>query len=109
MPPSLPWLLSAKSPKALAAQARRLLDHIDGLDPDVAPLDLAYSLAATRSALDHRAVLVAPAQTLPREQLQALADGTPHPTPSPAAPVSRPGRRSSSPARARSGRAWPWP
>ncbi|WP_437097636.1 thioester reductase domain-containing protein [Streptomyces sp. enrichment culture] len=79
VPASLPWLLSAKSPKALAAQARRLLDHIEGLGADAAPLDLAYSLAVTRSALDHRAVLVAPADTLPREQLQALADGTPTP------------------------------
>ncbi|MEU7088433.1 type I polyketide synthase, partial [Streptomyces achromogenes] len=79
VPPCLPWLLSAKSPKALAAQARRLLEHIEGLGPDAAPVDLAYSLAVTRSALEHRAVLVAPADTHPREQLRALADGTPAP------------------------------
>ncbi|MEU7090190.1 type I polyketide synthase, partial [Streptomyces achromogenes] len=38
VPPCLPWLLSAKSPKALAAQARRLLEHIEGLGPDAAPV-----------------------------------------------------------------------
>ncbi|WP_344347652.1 type I polyketide synthase, partial [Streptomyces nogalater] len=78
VPSSLPWLLSAKSPEALAGQARKLLTYLED-HPDTTALDVAYSLAATRSALDHRAVLVAPAHTLPREQLQALADGTPAP------------------------------
>ncbi|WTO33881.1 thioester reductase domain-containing protein [Streptomyces achromogenes] len=92
VPPCLPWLLSAKSPKALAAQARRLLEHIEGLGPDAVPVDLAYSLAVTRSALEHRAVLVAPADTHPREQLRALADGTPAPDTVITTPESRRGK-----------------
>ncbi|WP_150130547.1 type I polyketide synthase, partial [Streptomyces sp. 150FB] len=49
----LPWVLSARSPQALCAQAGRLR-ALTGLDP----LDVAHSLATTRAALEHRAVLV---------------------------------------------------
>lgn len=57
-PPALPYVLSAKSPRALRVQAgsiAALLAETPGLDP----LDLAYSLATTRSALRQRAVVVA--------------------------------------------------
>ncbi|WP_255691803.1 type I polyketide synthase, partial [Actinoplanes sp. DH11] len=57
--PATPLLLSAKSPAALRDQASRLLD----VDAD--PLDVAWSLATTRSALPYRAVV------LDREQLTA--------------------------------------
>ncbi|MDX8141343.1 SDR family NAD(P)-dependent oxidoreductase [Lentzea sp. BCCO 10_0061] len=65
----LPFLLSAKSPEALRAQAARLAEA--GVDS----LDSAYSLATTRALLDHRAVVVG------RDGLQAgltaLAAGLP--------------------------------
>ncbi|WP_030764093.1 ketoacyl-synthetase C-terminal extension domain-containing protein, partial [Streptomyces griseus] len=53
---ALPWLISAKTPDALRAQARRLHDHITA-DPTLTPLDIAYSLATGRAVLDHRAVV----------------------------------------------------
>ncbi|MFI1973437.1 type I polyketide synthase, partial [Streptomyces cinnamoneus] len=59
-----PWLLSAKSEAALKAQAERLLAE---LTDDASPVDVGYSLATTRAALDHRAVVVG----LNREDLLA--------------------------------------
>ncbi len=55
-----PWVLSGKSPEAVAAQAARLLAHLEtrrGGDP--APVDIAWSLATTRASLEHRVALVA--------------------------------------------------
>ncbi|MFC9324587.1 type I polyketide synthase [Kitasatospora sp. NPDC057015] len=53
-PPVLPWVLSARTPQALQAQADRLAGH-----PVVAdPVDTAYSLVTTRAALEERAVLI---------------------------------------------------
>ncbi|OLF05416.1 hypothetical protein BLA60_36355 [Actinophytocola xinjiangensis] len=49
-----PWVLSARTPAALAAQARRLLGSL----PEQAPGDVGFSLALTRAALEHRAVVV---------------------------------------------------
>ncbi|WP_239313798.1 acyltransferase domain-containing protein, partial [Frankia sp. Cj3] len=54
----LPWVLSARSPQALRAQAARLASFVEA-DGDLAPVDVAYSLATTRAALEHRAVVVA--------------------------------------------------
>ncbi|MFC8394637.1 SDR family oxidoreductase [Streptomyces sp. NPDC057238] len=53
-----PWVLSAKTPAALRAQAAALHDHVrdrPGLSPD----DVGHSLATTRTAFAHRAVVVA--------------------------------------------------
>ncbi|MFJ2705422.1 type I polyketide synthase, partial [Streptomyces sp. NPDC087428] len=55
--PALPWLLSGRTPRAVAAQAERLLAHV-GQDPGLKPLDVAYTLATGRAALGHRAVAV---------------------------------------------------
>ncbi|WUH77228.1 SDR family NAD(P)-dependent oxidoreductase [Streptomyces sp. NBC_00435] len=57
-PPALPYVLSAKSPQALRVQAEGIAALLAG-DPGLDPLDLAYSLATTRSALRQRAVVVA--------------------------------------------------
>ncbi|WP_232519817.1 type I polyketide synthase [Actinosynnema pretiosum] len=51
----VPWLLSARTAAALDAQAARLAD---GLDPATAAVDVAAALATTRSAMEHRAVLL---------------------------------------------------
>ncbi|MFE1979478.1 type I polyketide synthase, partial [Streptomyces hygroscopicus] len=50
----VPWLLSAKSADALRAQAQRLLTHLESGDTPRA-VDIGWSLATTRAALDHRA------------------------------------------------------
>ncbi|WP_405095197.1 SDR family NAD(P)-dependent oxidoreductase [Micromonospora sp. NBC_01412] len=77
-PGALPWLLSARTPEALAGQARRLRDHLAGR-PDQRPLDVAWSLATTRAAFDSRAVLVGPDPDRIAAALDALADGRPAP------------------------------
>ncbi|WP_392567432.1 type I polyketide synthase, partial [Streptomyces sioyaensis] len=55
---ALPFLLTAKTGAALRAQAGRLAERV-AADPGLRPADLAHSLATTRAALEHRAVLVA--------------------------------------------------
>ncbi|MFD9741475.1 type I polyketide synthase, partial [Umezawaea sp. NPDC059074] len=55
--PVVPWLLSAKTPEALRAQADAFGAFLDD-NPDVAPVDVAYTLATRRGALDRHAVLV---------------------------------------------------
>ncbi|MFE7385658.1 type I polyketide synthase, partial [Streptomyces zhihengii] len=55
-PGLVPWVVSAKTETALQAQVERLraftADH-----PDLASVDVGWSLATTRAALEHRAVL----------------------------------------------------
>jgi acyl transferase domain-containing protein/acyl carrier protein len=71
-----PLVLSAKTPAALAAQAARLLSHVDE-NPAVPRSGLGISLAA-RPLFDHRAVILPGAD--PRAALHALATGTPSPS-----------------------------
>ncbi|MEU5930915.1 type I polyketide synthase, partial [Streptomyces antimycoticus] len=68
------WPLSAKTADALRAQAVRLLSYLDER-PEIVPADLGYSLATTRAALDHRAVLVADDREGFLRGLDALARG----------------------------------
>ncbi|MFE4801369.1 type I polyketide synthase [Streptomyces sp. NPDC056708] len=71
--PAVPWLLAARTPEALSAQAERLvavLERPDGPDP----VDVAYSLTA-RSNLEHRAVIVARNGEELLPGLHALAHG----------------------------------
>ncbi|MFC4147318.1 beta-ketoacyl synthase N-terminal-like domain-containing protein, partial [Micromonospora mangrovi] len=72
--PVLPWVVSAKTADAVAAQARRLLT---GVPADAVPVDVAFSLATTRSALEHRAVVLGGDTGDLRNALAALAAGTP--------------------------------
>ncbi|MFE2379782.1 type I polyketide synthase, partial [Streptomyces sp. NPDC059398] len=51
------WLVSGRSAEALAAQAGRLREWV-AQRPSLEPADVAWSLAATRSAFEHRAVVV---------------------------------------------------
>ncbi|MGW3021307.1 type I polyketide synthase, partial [Streptomyces longwoodensis] len=77
---ALPWLLSARTPQALGAQAARLLTHVEE-HPGHDPLDIAHSLATTRTAHPHRAVLVGRDRDDLTAGLRALVDGTPGPAP----------------------------
>ncbi|WP_370682725.1 SDR family NAD(P)-dependent oxidoreductase [Streptomyces lydicamycinicus] len=52
----LPWVLSARSRQALAAQARELMSFVADR-PDLDPVDIGFSLATSRAALEHRAVV----------------------------------------------------
>ncbi|MEV8633594.1 type I polyketide synthase [Streptosporangium sp. NPDC051023] len=53
-----PWILSGRDGQALAAQASRLAEHVRDADrPRLG--DVGFSLATTRTAFDHRAVVTA--------------------------------------------------
>ncbi|ASQ94734.1 type I polyketide synthase [Streptomyces sp. 11-1-2] len=73
-PSVLPWVLSGKNTDALRAQAERLLADVEGR-PELSLTDLAYSLATTRAALDHRAVVVGGDRAGLASGLEALAHG----------------------------------
>ncbi|WP_423202394.1 type I polyketide synthase [Mycobacterium decipiens] len=83
MPPLLVWAISARSPRALCAQAQRLHEHLIS-HPDVDLTDVAYSLATTRSHHPYRAVITSHRGTENArdhllEVLQALGADQPHP------------------------------
>ncbi|MGZ4583085.1 MAG: SDR family NAD(P)-dependent oxidoreductase, partial [Mycobacterium sp.] len=70
--PVVPWVVSGRSAEALSGQARRLLEHLDaGCDV----VDVGWSLAATRSVFEHRAVLVGADRELLTAGLAELASG----------------------------------
>ncbi|WP_260867557.1 type I polyketide synthase [Streptomyces sp. SAJ15] len=73
-PEVLAWPLSARSADALRAQAERLRAHVVA-DETLRPLDLAYALATTRSALEHRAVVTGADRERLLAGLTALARG----------------------------------
>ncbi|MFF3411819.1 type I polyketide synthase, partial [Streptomyces sp. NPDC002742] len=73
-PVPLPWVLSAKNEVALRAQAERLLAFVTD---DVSPVDVGFSSATTRSALEHRAAVIGTDPVELRAGLEALAAGEP--------------------------------
>ncbi|MGW3427107.1 type I polyketide synthase [Streptomyces melanosporofaciens] len=72
----VPWPLSARSPEGLRAQAERLRAHVR--EHDRRPADVGYSLALTRTAHDHRAVVLGNDRTSLLEGLGALAEESGH-------------------------------
>ncbi|MEU6393708.1 type I polyketide synthase [Streptomyces sp. NPDC046939] len=74
------FTVSGRTAAALRAQAARLAAHLRAAPDDARrPADLAWSLAATRPALEHRAAVVAPDLDVLLRGLTALADGAPDP------------------------------
>ncbi|WP_327139049.1 SDR family NAD(P)-dependent oxidoreductase [Nocardia sp. NBC_01327] len=69
------WVLSARSVRALRAQAEQLLRHLDAR-PELPCADIGLSLAVTRSRHPHRAVLAGDRARL-MTGLRALAQDTP--------------------------------
>ncbi|MGW3117804.1 type I polyketide synthase [Streptomyces sp. NPDC001107] len=72
--PPMPWLLSGADEAALRAQARRLADHLTAR-PDLSAADVGVSLAVSRTALAHRAMVPADDRTRMLAALDALAEG----------------------------------
>ncbi|WP_406211370.1 SDR family NAD(P)-dependent oxidoreductase [Kitasatospora sp. NBC_01560] len=77
-PAGTPWLLSARDPEALRAQAGRLADAVADA-PGWEPADVAWTLATARAGLDHRAVVLGTDRTALLAGLDALrrADDAP--------------------------------
>ncbi|MYU16827.1 beta-ketoacyl synthase, partial [Streptomyces sp. SID8361] len=89
----VPWVLSARSAEALRGQARELAartaadhtaaDHTaadhTAADYTPSPLDVGWSLITTRTAFEHRAVVVGGDRAELTAALQSLAADTSHP------------------------------
>nr|WP_211768483.1 type I polyketide synthase [Kutzneria sp. CA-103260] len=73
---AVPWVLSARTPEALRAQAAKLADVKDN------PVDVGFSLATTRSHLEYRAVVVGRDHDDFRARLAAVASTEPAGSPS---------------------------
>ncbi|HEX6352608.1 MAG TPA: SDR family NAD(P)-dependent oxidoreductase [Actinophytocola sp.] len=67
---AVPLVLSAKSPEALRESAARLAERCDGQ-----PVDMAFSLATSRSTFAHRAVVIGRDPAELRTRLRSLAEG----------------------------------
>jgi polyketide synthase 12 len=72
----VPWLISARNEAALRAQASRLKEFLR--DHAASSGDVAWSLATTRSVLEHRAVVVGEDTGHLLAGLDALAEGGAH-------------------------------
>ncbi|MFC9953922.1 type I polyketide synthase, partial [Streptomyces prasinus] len=75
----VPWVLSGRTRQALRGQAARLLDHVRDPDPEgnggPTAGEIGFSLATTRAALGHRAVVLGSDPADLRRGLEALAEG----------------------------------
>ncbi|WP_159056404.1 type I polyketide synthase, partial [Streptomyces sp. DSM 15324] len=69
------WPLSGRTPEALRAQAEKLRDHALR-HPELSAADLGHSLATTRPAFEHRAVLLGTGRDDLLAELTRLASGT---------------------------------
>ncbi|MFE2753905.1 type I polyketide synthase [Actinosynnema sp. NPDC059335] len=74
----LPWVISGRGPGSVAAQAARLRAFLAETSPD--PLDVGWSLASTRGALEHRAVVWGEDHEALAAALDAVAEGRSGPT-----------------------------
>ncbi|MFF6999926.1 SDR family NAD(P)-dependent oxidoreductase, partial [Streptomyces sp. NPDC008313] len=73
--PLLPWVISARTPEALQAQAAVLRHRLDNLmDDELAPAG--RTLATSRALLEERAVVVGDGRDALADGLAAIADGT---------------------------------
>ncbi|MEV0500566.1 type I polyketide synthase, partial [Streptomyces spectabilis] len=70
---AVPWVLSGNDPAALRDRAAALLRHLDGRD--ASPTDVGYSLAVSRTALEHRAAVVGADRAELLRGVEALAAG----------------------------------
>ncbi|WP_143034100.1 type I polyketide synthase, partial [Streptomyces sp. AmelKG-A3] len=74
----VPWVISARTADALRAQARQLREYVEER-PEPAIAEVAHALATTRSAFEHRAVVVGGSHSELLKALDALTHGEPSP------------------------------
>ncbi|MYY12463.1 SDR family NAD(P)-dependent oxidoreductase, partial [Streptomyces sp. SID4919] len=72
----LPWVLSGRTASALRDQAARLGARL-ATDPAARPVDIGYSLATTRSAFEHRAVVIGDGRAALLDGLAGVSTGDP--------------------------------
>ncbi|MGY4951328.1 SDR family NAD(P)-dependent oxidoreductase [Streptomyces nigrescens] len=77
-PGIVPWMLSARSREALAAQAGRLASHVASR-PELDPVDIGFSLVTTRAGLDYRAAVTGTDREELLAGIRALAEDTEQP------------------------------
>ncbi|MCR8575578.1 type I polyketide synthase, partial [Streptomyces sp. Isolate_219] len=77
-PGIVPWMLSARSREALAAQAGRLASHVASR-PELDPVDIGFSLVTTRAGLDYRAAVTGTDREELLAAIRALAEDTEQP------------------------------
>ncbi|WP_159052689.1 acyltransferase domain-containing protein, partial [Streptomyces bungoensis] len=75
----LPWPVSARSGEALRTQAARLAAHVEA-HPELSPAQVGHALATSRSAFEHRAVVVGDDRAALLAALKAVGRGEPVPT-----------------------------
>ncbi|MEV5127230.1 type I polyketide synthase [Streptomyces decoyicus] len=68
----VPWVVSARSRDGLRAQAQRLLAHVEAR-PELGASEVGFALAMTRSAFEHRAVVLGTERSALLDGLRALA------------------------------------
>ncbi|MFC9236291.1 type I polyketide synthase [Streptomyces decoyicus] len=68
----VPWVVSARSREGLRAQAQRLLAHVEAR-PELGASEVGFALATTRSAFEHRAVVLGTERSALVDGLRALA------------------------------------
>ncbi|MFG3102531.1 SDR family NAD(P)-dependent oxidoreductase [Streptomyces sp. NPDC048182] len=73
-PVVVPWVVSGRTGEALRGQARRLGEFVEG-DPGVSEVEVGWSLVATRSVFEHRAVVVGESREELTAGLEAVASG----------------------------------
>ncbi|MCA1280037.1 type I polyketide synthase [Saccharopolyspora sp. 7B] len=74
-PGPVPWLVSGRTEQALRDQVGALLAHLDA-HPGARAEDVAFSLATTRTACEHRLAAVGADRTELRDALAGWLDGT---------------------------------
>nr|QBF51754.1 type I polyketide synthase [Streptomyces caniferus] len=72
---SVPWIVSGRSAEALAAQAERLVSRVAG--SGLSPAEVGWSLLASRSSFEHRAVVVGSRTDELTAGVRAVAEGRP--------------------------------
>ncbi|MFI0862713.1 beta-ketoacyl synthase N-terminal-like domain-containing protein, partial [Streptomyces smyrnaeus] len=77
-PTPVPWIVSAREPEALRAQADALATHLSA-SPHAGVAEVGWSLLTTRTLFEHRAVAVGEDRDVLVAGLSALAEGLPHP------------------------------
>ncbi|WP_344379962.1 MULTISPECIES: ketoacyl-synthetase C-terminal extension domain-containing protein, partial [Streptomyces violaceusniger group] len=74
-PGAVPWVVTGASEAGVRAQAARLMAFVDDR-PELRPADIGWSLASTRAALSHRAVVVGADRAELLRELEAVASGS---------------------------------